>query len=393
MNSKVLFIHDGPLGLYKGLHYGVHYKNELIGRYKKLGDKQVTFLMRETILTQQDLNKFTLIDHPLFHFIKIPNFKSITSYSNKNKAKQIIEQAVADHHVIICRLPSAAGVIAFKKAKKQNKPILVEGVACVFDALWNYDWRGKLLAHYKYYKYKSIFKQASHVLYVTDQFLQKRYPTLGKSLGCSDVMLNSQNETKLAQRLEQIKKEGTNSIRQLSTVAAIDVLYKGQADVIKAIYQLRKKNIYYIYKIIGQGNPTRLQKLIDELELNDLVEIVGPLPHNEVFHQLEKTDIYIQPSKQEGLPRAVIEAMSLGCPVIGTDAGGIPELIQSECVYPKGDIPQLTKKLSIVNEDFLLKQAKANFEKSKEFQNSFLEEKRTAFYDEFLRDHSLKKYI
>jgi glycosyltransferase involved in cell wall biosynthesis len=389
MQNKVLFVHDGPLGLYEGSHYGVHYKNELIDRYKKLGDKQVTFLMRETILTQQDLNKFTLIDHPLFHFIKIPNFKSIKSYSEKYKAKQIIKKAVTEHDVIICRLPSAAGVIAFKEAKKQNKPILVEAVACVFDALWNYDWRGKLLAHYKYYKYKSIFKKASYVIYVTDKFLQKRYPTAGKSIGCSDVVLNSHDETKLTQRLDQIKSKEQNSTLQLTTVAALDVVYKGQADVIQALYKLKQKGNYFKFKIIGQGNPTRLQNLIDEFELNDLVEIVGPLPHNEVFNELEQTDIYIQPSKQEGLPRAVIEAMSLGCPVIGSDTGGIPELIQPECVYPKGNISQLIQKLTTVNNDFLLKQAKVNFEKSKHYESSFLEEKRIDFYDEFLKDYNL----
>jgi len=390
---KVSFFHDGPLVKDSAdNYYGVSINDKLKQRYLKFGSS-VKFVIRVRSADEnENIKGRSVISNDRFEVTQIPNFKTGSSYfRNKSKAEQIINSEVEKTDIVISRLPSAIGAIAFKHAINIGKPVLVEFVACVFDALWNYDWRGKLLAKYKLRQYQEMIKHASHVIYVTDQFLQKRYPTLGKSIGCSDVMLNSLDETKLAQRLDQIKKEGSNSMRQLSTVAAIDVVYKGQADVIQALYKLKQQSIYFNYKIIGQGNPTRLQKFIDELELNDLIKIVGPLPHGEVFNQLEKTDIYIQPSKQEGLPRAVIEAMSLGCPVIGSDTGGIPELIQPECVYPKGNISQLIQKLTTVNKDFLLKQAKANFEKSKQYESSYLEKKRTDFYNEFLNDHGLKK--
>lgn len=387
MNRKVLFVHDGPLGVYNSHVYGIHYKNELVDRYSFFGEK-VTFLMRSNSLILEDLDKYSKIDHPGFNFINIPNFKSLKSRHHKGEAKSIINKAVKEHDVIIVRLPSAAGVIAFKHAMKLKKPVLVEFVACVYDALWNYDWRGKILANYKFKQYQQLMKDATHTIYVTNNFLQSRYPSLGKTIGCSDVELQVLDKRVLSTRLTKIKR--TKSPLKLATVAAIDVKYKGQADVIKAIATLKKHNLYFKYDIIGQGNPDRLQKLIDSLNVGDLVSIIGAVAHNQIFENLKEIDIYIQPSKQEGLPRAVVEAMSIACPVLGTDVGGVPELINQECLYSKGNITALTNLLANVDQDFLLRNAKLNFEKAKDYQKESLDFSRIQFYKQFKKDFNLE---
>lgn len=385
---KVLFVHDGPMmtNIGKSLFYGVHYDDQLINRYSYFG-REVCFLMRSKEIGVNEANKYSLIQYKNFHFIEIPNFKSIRDYQKKTEATKIIHQAVEEHDVIIVRLPSAAGVIAFNYAKKKNKPVLVEFVACVFDALWNYDWRGKLLAHYKLRAYQKLMLRATHAIYVTNQFLQNRYPTRGKSIGCSDVEIAPLDEAVMNRRLEKIWKNQTPLT--LCTVAAIDVPYKGQADVIKAIGQLKKEGLLFNYKIIGQGNPDRLMKIIEKWNVSDLVEVVGPLPHDKIFDHLEKIDVYIQPSKLEGLPRAVIEAMSVACPVVGSKVGGIPELIQGNSLFKPGIIEQIVVKLRLMNTDWLAKNAKVNFETSKQYQTEALNEKRTAFYKTFLEDSNL----
>jgi glycosyltransferase involved in cell wall biosynthesis len=379
-------VHDGPLGLYNTQVYGIHYKNELVDRYSFFGEK-VTFLMRSSSLALKDLVKYSKIDRPNFNFIPIPNFKSLKSLHNKTKAKSIIQKAVESHDILIVRLPSASGVIAFKEAKKLDKPILVEFVACVYDALWNYDWRGKILAKYKFKQYQNLMQDATHTVYVTNAFLQSRYPSPGKSIGCSDVELQVIDEEVLTLRLQKIK-EKTKPLK-LATIAAIDVAYKAQADVIKAIAALKLKNIYFEYDIIGQGNPDVLQKLIDKLDLNNLVQIKGSIPHDQIFEKLKNIDIYIQPSMVEGLPRAVVEAMSMACPVIGSNVGGIPELIAKPCIYKKGNIEDLINLLSLVDEEFLNTNAKLNFEKAKDYQKINLEKKRNDFYSKFLQDSEL----
>ena len=188
MGNKVLFVHDGPLFVSKEGRefFGNQINDNLIDRYRSLG-KTVTFLMRSRVLADFEKDNYSLIRHPDFRYINIPHFQSLLSYHSVRKAKSIIHNAISKHEVIIIRLPSAAGVIAFKEAKKQNKPMLIEFVACVYDSLWNYDWRGKILAKYKFIVLRNLMKNASHTIYVTDKFLQSRYPSQGKSIGCSTV--------------------------------------------------------------------------------------------------------------------------------------------------------------------------------------------------------------
>lgn len=388
MGRKVLFVHDGPMGVCNEGYFGIHYKNALVDRYLFFGD-QVTFLTREEKISPHETTKYSRMDHPAFRFIPFPNFKSLSTRHKKSQAQKIIYSAVEQHDVIITRLPSAAGVIAFRQAKRLNKPVLVEFVACVFDALWNYDWRGKLIAHYKYRQYQRLMKQATHAIYVTEEFLQSRYPTTnGKSIGCSDVEINELDEKVLQKRLQRI--EAYNEPLTLATVAAVDVKYKGQADVIEAIALLKKQDVKIKYKIIGQGNPAWLKRKAIKLGVMDDVEFVGPIPHQEVFSMLSGIDVYIQPSYQEGLPRAVIEALSIGCPAIGAKTGGIPELIDKEYIYPPGDVKELVVRLSSMTPAHLKQEATRNFHKAKKYERTHLYEKRECFYLEFLKDNNLQ---
>lgn len=381
--KKVLFIHDGPLytNSERTIFYGIHYNNELIERYSFFG-KQVTFLTRRTTLPMGAENNFSVLEHPAFAFIEVPNFKSMTSYFNKQEATSIIKKAVDTHDIMVLRLPSAIGVIAFEYARSINKPILIEVVSCVYDALWNYDWRGKLLARYKMKLYQNILLKATHAIYVTNEFLQSRYPTTGKSIGCSDVILQDSDTSIYEQRLHKIRT--ASKLLTIGTVAALDVKYKGQADVIKVIAKLKKKQVNIRYKLVGQGNPTRLLKLITQLGVGDLVEIIGPLSQNDVFTFIDTLDLYIQPSKQEGLPRAVVEAMSRACPVLGSHIAGIPELISKDALFEAGNLNAIERLLLQINTVLLEKLAQENFTKASEFKKELLNMRRTQFYADFL---------
>ena len=89
------------------------------------------------------------------------------------------------------------------------------------------------------------------------------------------------------------------------------------------------------------------------------------LPHSEVFIELRNIDIYVQPSLQEGLPESVVEAMSLGCPVIGSNVGGIPELINQDMIFKKKNSNQLANIIENITKEKLIIEAKNNFEKAK----------------------------
>lgn len=385
---RILFVHDGPMYYdnLKDKYYGIHYDDNLVNKYSLLGS-QVTFLMRLKLISGSEIRKFSPINSPNFTFIQIPDFKSITSFlSQRSKARKIILNAIQNHDLIIVRLPSAAGAIAYHAARRINKPVLLEVVACVFDALWNYDWRGKLLAHYKLLRYKYLIRSSEFTLYVTHHFLQSRYPTRGKSIGCSDVVLPSLNKLTILNRFETIRRH--KKPLTIGTIAALDVPYKGQADVIKALGILKKDGFIFNYKLVGQGNPDFLKAQAIKHSVEDLVYFIGPLPHEQVFHFLEEIDIYIQPSKQEGLPRSLIEALSTACPSIGSKIAGIPELLCEDCLFQAGNVNEIVRKLKDVNVEWMMKYAEINFNTAMDYQKEVLEKRQIKFYNQFLNYHN-----
>jgi glycosyltransferase involved in cell wall biosynthesis len=71
-----------------------------------------------------------------------------------------------------------------------------------------------------------------------------------------------------------------------------------------------------------------LEKYVSENELDDFVLMIDYIP--DVFNLLNASDVVILPSiASEDFPNIIIEAMSLGKPVIGTNIGGIPEQIEN----------------------------------------------------------------
>lgn len=386
-SRKVLFAHDGPLFTDGNDFFGIHLTDNLKNRYLQLGD-EVTFIIRTKNLDTEDINSYSKISKNNFNVISVPNHKTLLKYFTvRPQVKKIVEKAVKDHDVVVARLPSGVGNIAVHFAVKHNKPLLCELVACTWDALWNYNWKGKLAAPYFFFRQKRRVKKLPYVIYVSKEFLQRRYPTQGLNIHCSNVELSNNSPDILQKRLAHIQYKDIKSPLILSTIAALNVPYKGQADVIKALALLKKKGSLFRYKLVGSGSPARLVKLINKLDMQKEIDIIGPIRHEDVFSFIDQTDVYIQPSKQEGLPRAVIEAMSRACPVIGSNAGGIPELISSEYIFTKGSSKQIAELLSEIDKKSLKKMAQENFESAKNYIPEVLHKRRNDFYELFLKEN------
>ncbi|MDP3795229.1 MAG: glycosyltransferase family 4 protein [bacterium] len=80
--------------------------------------------------------------------------------------------------------------------------------------------------------------------------------------------------------------------------------------------------------IVGAGHlKERLETLVQELELIDVAHLVGNVEHEDVAQYLAIADVFIRPSRSEGLGNAFLEAMSAGVPIVGTPVGGIPDFL------------------------------------------------------------------
>lgn len=385
--TRVLFVHDGPL--YKDEfdnYYGIHFTNTLIERYLQLGD-HVTFLMRVYKINSRNSKKYSLLKSPFFSVVEVPDFKSFSKYFTvRFRAKKIISKAIADHDVIVARLPSGIGNLAVKIAQSKYKPILSEMVACTKDAYWYHSFKGKLIAHYFFARQKRIMKKIDYCIYVTKYFLQERYPIGGVSINCSNVDLRiSEEDNILKNRISKIESLNLSSKIVLGSIGTISIPYKGHKDVIKAISFLNRNGYNFEYHIVGQGDTKYLKKTIEREKLNDKVFLRGPLKHNEVFNFIDFIDIYIHPSHTEGLPRAPIEAISRACPLIGSDAGGTPELLSESFTFEKKNIMQLINILSSLSIENLIEEANRSYLLSQDYDQSNLNLRRLNFYKYFLK--------
>jgi glycosyltransferase involved in cell wall biosynthesis len=87
-------------------------------------------------------------------------------------------------------------------------------------------------------------------------------------------------------------------------------------------------------QIIGEGPlEEKLRRQIDELNLQNCVELVGPKPQHEIAEHLATGTVFVLPSVidanggMDNLPTVIMEAMATGLPVISTAIGGIPEMV------------------------------------------------------------------
>lgn len=312
----------------------------------------------------------------------IKNYKEIPDSIKKHKLiKKEVDDIVKNVDKVIIRMPSIIGMFACNSAEKYGKSYLIEMVACPWDGYLNHArMGGKILAPMITFLTKYFVKKAPNVLYVTNEFLQKRYPTKGRQIACSDVVLNQLNNEVLKNRINKIDEKQTI---KLCTIASVQLKYKGQKYVIEAISKLKKRGKKFEYYLAGGGDNTRLKKIVQHYKVENEVHFLGSLPHEQVFKLLDSIDFYIQPSLQEGLPRALIEAMSRACPASGSNVGGIPEILNKQCLFKKKKVNQIINILSNINKEKLIELSNENFEKVKKFDKNILETKRQEFYTSF----------
>lgn len=366
---NLLFVHGHKFRRVDGHIYSPGgLQEDVLMRYAKWFGK-VTVVGR--IIDECETKKsYREISHPM---IKVINNEDLLN---------LVKEADA----IITRLPSVNGYKAVSLAKKYKKPYLIEVVACVWDAYWNYGIKGKIVAFPAMKIMQSCIKNASYVVYVSQSFLQKRYPTKGKSVSISDVELIKTKDETLINRINKIDKENKEKL-VIGTTAAIDVPHKGQEYIIRALPLIKDQlGIEIEYELVGGGNPDRLYEIAKENGVEHNVRFLGFMNHDDVFPWLDSIDIYIQSSFQEGLCRALVEAMSRGLPCVASAVGGNPELIDSKYIFAMNNKREISNRIcelvcQLASEDQLKEQAQKNFEHANStFDKDFLARKRDEFY-------------
>lgn len=105
-------------------------------------------------------------------------------------------------------------------------------------------------------------------------------------------------------------------------------------------------------KIIGSGPDFEKLKLqVISYKLQDSVELLGGLLHNETLSYIKSADVFILNSGYEGLSHVILEALSFGVPVLASNVGGNPELLSKKNLFTYRDKKEILEKINRVLED------------------------------------------
>jgi glycosyltransferase involved in cell wall biosynthesis len=331
-------------------------------------------------------------------FCALPDFTGAREYlRTRSQARAIARKTVARCDAFLLRVPGLVSQMIWREVVRAKRPYAVEVLGDPWEALGPGTWRNisrpvfRVLAAQQM---KRICESASALHYVTAATLQKRYPPRADAYadGFSDVSLGEAfaPEEILGARLARIRRlpwaaaGGTGRLR-VGFVGSFSRMYKGADVLLRAAQICVSRGLRLSVQLVGDGRYlAEMKDLAANLGLAKFVDFTGPLqPGKQIFDALDSFDLFVLPSRAEGMPRALLEAMARGCPCIGSDVGGISELLESEEMFPVGHEQRLAALIVTLASDAerLAGMSERNAAKSRQFAPEALDRKRVAFLE------------
>ena len=201
--------------------------------------------------------------------------------------------------------------------------------------------------------FRKIFTKANHV-----QAISNYLADWARGMGAKapiEIVPNGADTEKL-----KIKNEKYKSNEKIIITTSRLVYKNGVDTLIKAMADLRVQHQMsnVALQILGIGpEEKKLKELAKELKVDDVIQFLGHIEPKKVCDYLAEADIFVRPSRTEGLGSSFLEAMGVGLPVVGTPVGGIPDFLKDgetglfcEVDNPK-DLAEKIKKL-MMDEEF-----------------------------------------
>lgn len=316
-------------------------------------------------------------------FAPIPFYLGPLQYLRKAwQVKQAARNAVGPDDAVILRLSSQIASSIQPMLCKIRHPYGVEIVADPYDVFAPGSIKHPLRPLFRWWfplGLRRECQEACAAAYVTKDALQKRYPCPNLSVGVSDVEIL---EDSLVAAPRPLRREtGTLTLLFVGSLAQ---LYKAPNILIEAVAICMQEGVNIELIMVGDGKyRAELEEQVKVLGLGKRVSFLGQLPSGDAVRaQLDRADLFILPSYQEGLPRAMVEAMARALPCIGSTVGGIPELLPDEDMVSPGNVNALASKIRevVTDPDRMAQMSARNLEKAKEYTDEVLRQQRLIFY-------------
>jgi glycosyltransferase involved in cell wall biosynthesis len=316
-------------------------------------------------------------------FAAVPHYVGVGQFLMKStQVRRVVRRVARRGDAFVLRVPGNLAGILWRKLQAVGYPYGVEVVGdphLLFapDAV-QHPLRGVIRWRLR----RQLRRQclgAAAASYVTRHTLPERYPSLGPAIVASSVELL--NEMIAPRPWSGPRAAGP---LRLIFVGSLEQYYKGPDVLIRAVARCRALGSDLQLAIVGDGRHRgSLEALARELGCGERIRFVGQLAlGRQVCEELDAADLFVLPSRAEGLPRAMLEAMARGLPCIGSTAGGIPELLPQDALVTPGDPEALAERIvEFVRDPARMQQMAArNLECVKGYRASVLQRRRIEFY-------------
>lgn len=201
--------------------------------------------------------------------------------------------------------------------------------------------------------YKKVFTQANAIQAISN-YLAARAKKYGAK-GEVNVIPNGVDNVFFIRISDEERRKTRQELGlgddQVGIITASRLVHKNGIDtLIRGFAQWQQSESRGVLLILGKGpEEAGLKKMAQELGISTQVKLLGEIPYRDLPRYYQSADIFIRPSRSEGLGNAFLEAMAAGIPVIGTPVGGIPDFLthgQTGLLVPPDDPEALGKSIA-----------------------------------------------
>ncbi len=288
-------------------------------------------------------------DGPAVSFCALPYYVGFSQFCRcwKSVQRSAID-AIGETDALILKAPSTISCLLESSLRKQNRPFAMEVIGDPWDLYARGTVRHPLRPLFRQWFTHRTASQCRHacsVAYVSGRILPRRYPASPGAFqtAVSDVLLPTRHIAPEPRRADQFGRPV-----RLITVGTLEHLYKGTDVLLDAVSICARAGVPLRVVVIGDGRSRpALEAQARSLGIQELVEFRGSVPSGDpVFAALDRSDLFVLPSRLEGMPRALIEAMARALPCIASAVGGIPELLDPEDLVAPGNPEALAQKIA-----------------------------------------------
>ncbi len=361
-------------------------------RYLQVFD-EVVVMARVTDVAESEIGDRKQADGPGVSFYSIPTFIGPWQFLRLwPQLRKMVRQAIKQADSFMLRVPGTLATMIWHPLKELGIPYGVEMVGDPWDSFAPGSIKSVTRPFFRRLFANGAAKQcrlASTAAYVTEHLLQKRYSPGCWSTHYSSVELAPEivlSDSEFNSRMVNFRSGRTSGKPfHICHVGMMEHFYKAPDVLLDAVAVCINKGLDIELSFVGDGRfRHELENRAHELGIADSVNFVGKVSTGRaVYDELDKADIYVLPSRQEGLPRTVIEAMARGLPCISSTVGGIPELLDSKFLVHPGDVEELATKIEWVLKDpgMMEEMTSQNLKTAKKYTSDELNRRRIDHYE------------